>query len=203
MIGGAMTSRKLLAPALAVALAIIGALAAAAPVLGHGAVPDEPPSALGLVLGWSFEPAVALPLLAAALAWLRLVGRVNGAHPGNPVPRRRSAAFLGGLLAVAVALQSGIERYDTALFSIHMVQHLLLTMVAGPLLALGAPVTLLLRAAGPEERRRWILPALHSRAARVIGHPVVAALLFAGVMWGTHFSPLFDRALEDRLAHDL
>jgi putative copper resistance protein D len=182
---------------------LVLALAAASPVLAHGAVPDEPPSIAGLLLGWSFEPLLALPLLAAALAWLRLVGRVNRRHPDNPVPRSRSAAFLGGLLAIALALQSGIERYDTALFSVHMVQHLLLTLVAAPLLALGAPVTLLLRVAGSGDRRRWILPALHSRAARVVGHPVVAALVFAGVMWGTHFSPLFDASLEDRLAHDL
>jgi putative copper resistance protein D len=107
------------------------------------------------------------------------------------------------LLAVAFALQSGIERYDTALFSIHMVQHLLLTMVGAPLLVLGAPVTLLLRASSPATRRRWILPVLHARAARVLGHPIVAAVVFAAVMWGTHFSPLFNEALENRLIHDL
>jgi putative copper resistance protein D len=156
-----------------------------------------------LLLGWSFEPALALPLLGAALVWLALVRRVNRAHPDHPVPPVRSASFLGGLLAIAFALQSGIERYDTALFSIHMVQHLLLTMVGAPLIALGAPITLLLRAASPALRRRWILPGLHSRAARVVGHPILATVLFAGVMWGTHFSPLFDRALEDRLAHDV
>ena len=179
------------------------ALAAAPAVLAHGALPGEPPSIAGLLLGWSFEPLLALPLLAVAAAWVRLVRRVNRRHTGKPVPRSRSVAFLGGLLAIALALQSGIERYDTALFSVHMVQHLLLTLVAAPLLALGGPVTLLLRAAGSGDRRRWILPALHSRVARVVGHPVVAGVVFAGVMWGTHFSPLFDAALEDRLAHDL
>ena len=186
--------------------AILGGLLAggASPVvLAHGAVPDDPPSLAGLLLDWSIDPVLGLPLLAVALIWIRAVRRVDRLHPANQVPRRRSAAFLGGLLAIALALQSGIERYDTTLFSIHMVQHLLLTMVAAPLIALGAPVTLLLRVAGATDRRRWILPVLHSRAVRVIGHPVVATLVFAGVMWGTHFSPLFDRALEDRLAHDL
>jgi putative copper resistance protein D len=186
-------------------VAVMMAVTAAAPgpTVAHGPVPPEPPSPANLLLGWTFEPAVALPLLAAAIVWLRIVRRVNRDHPGHPVPRRRSAAFLAGLLAVAVALQSGIERYDTSLFSIHMVQHLLLTLVAPPLLALGAPVTLLLRAASPAARREWILPALHSRVARIAGHPVIATLLFAGVMWGTHFSPLFDGALEDPLLHDL
>jgi putative copper resistance protein D len=198
--GPAQVLRRAIAPTL-----LGGAFwaAAAGPAAAHGPVPADAPSAAGLLLGWSFEPAIALPLLGAGVAWWWLVRRVNADHPGHPVPRRRSAVVLGGLLAIAFALQSGIERYDTALFSIHMVQHLLLTMVAAPLLVLGAPITLVLRAASRATRRRWILPVLHSRALRLIGHPVVAGLLFAAVMWGAHFSPLFDLALEDRLAHDI
>ena len=72
-------------------------------------------------------------------------GRSGGstrAHPANPVPRRRTVAFLAGMLALALALLSGIDRYDTTLFSVHMVQHVLLMLVAAPLLALAAPITL-------------------------------------------------------------
>jgi putative copper resistance protein D len=171
--------------------------------LAHGEVPAEPPSVAGLLLNWSFEPAVLLPLLVTAMAWLWAVRKVNRAHPAAPVPRRRSAAFLGGLAAIAVALLSGFEQYDTTLFAIHMVQHLLLTLVAAPLLALGAPITLALRVATPDVRRRVLLPILHSRLVRVLAFPVVAWVLFAAVMWASHFSPLFDLALEDRLAHDV
>jgi putative copper resistance protein D len=146
---------------------------------------------------------VALPLLVAALVWIRLVGRVDRAHPANPVPRRRTVAFVAGLGAIAIALMSGIDAYDTTLFSVHMVQHILLTLVAAPLIALGAPITLLLRASSPDVRRRVILPILHSRVLRVLSFPVVTWLLFAGVMWGSHFSPLFDASLENPLVHDL
>jgi putative copper resistance protein D len=178
-------------------------LAGAGRVAAHGQVPAEPPSVLGIVAGWTFEPAVVLPLALAVIVWLRLVGRVDRAHPANPVPRRRTVAFLAGLAVIAVALLSGIDTWDTTLFSIHMVQHLLLTLVAAPLIALGAPITLLLRAATPDVRRRLILPILHSRIVRIVSFPVVAWLLFAGVMWGTHFSPLFDASLENPLIHDL
>jgi cytochrome c oxidase assembly factor CtaG len=189
-----------LAASLATGLvALLHPVAAAA----HGAVPAEPPSAASLAFGWTIEPLVALPLLVVAVVWLRLVRRVNAAHPVTRVPRVRSLAFLGGLAAIAVALMSGIGRYDTALFSVHMVQHLLLTLVAAPLLVLGAPVTLLLRAASPATRQRWLLPVLHSRILRIVGHPVVAWLAFASVMWGSHFSPLFNSALEEPLVHDL
>jgi putative membrane protein len=183
--------------------ALVIGLALPAAVLAHGPVPAEAPTAANLLLGWSFDPLVLLPLLGSAVAWIAAVRRVNGAHPGNPVPRSRTWCFLGGLLAIAFALQSGIERYDTALFSIHMVQHVLLILVAAPLIALSAPITLMLRVARPETRRRWILPVLHSRLLRWVSHPVVAWLLFAAVMWGTHFSPLFDASLENPWIHDL
>jgi putative membrane protein len=68
---------------------------------------------------------------------------------------------------------------------------------------LGAPITTLLRAATPNVRRTLILPLLHSRAVRVVSFPLVSWLLFAGVMWGSHFSPLFNAALEDPAVHDL
>jgi cytochrome c oxidase assembly factor CtaG len=171
-------------------------------VLAHGAADVGPPDAASLALGWTWEPLPTLGLLVAAVVWLVAVRRVNRAHPSNPVPRVRTAAFLAGLFAIAVALISGIERYDTVLFSVHMVQHILLALVAAPLLALSGPITLLLRAVSAETRRRWILPVLHSRVVRALSFPVVTWLLFAGFMWAAHFSPLFDAALENPLVHD-
>lgn len=169
----------------------------------HGPVPDEPPSASNVLLGWTFEPLPTLGIALAGLLWWRAVRRVDRAHPTNPVPRRRSIAFAGGLVALALALLSGIDRYDTSLFWVHMVQHLLLMFVAAPLIAYAAPITLLLRVASPGFRRGWVLPLLHSRGMRVLAFPVVAWVIFAGVMWASHFSPLFDAALEDPLIHDL
>ena len=189
--------------AIAVVAGLSASLTAPGVALAHGPVPAAPPDPVNLVFGWSIEPAVLLPMLAAVVVWLRLVGRIDRAHPSNPVPRRRTLAFVAGLAVIAIALMSGIDTYDTTLFSVHMVQHLLLTLVAAPLLALSAPITMLLRAATPKVRRRVILPILHSRFMRVISFPVVAWLVFAGVMWGTHFSPLFDVSLENPVVHDL
>ena len=84
-----------------------------------------------------------------------------------------------------------------------MVQHVLLMLVAAPLLALAAPITLLLRRRSPETRRRWILPVLHSRVVRFMAPPGRGLADVHGVMWASHFSPLFDAALEDPLVHDL
>jgi putative copper resistance protein D len=187
-----------------IVLAVVtGWLALAPPVAAHGDAPADPPSVGSLLLGWTFEPLPTIGVVIALGWWWWAVRRVDAAHPTNPVPRRRSVAFALGMAAIAVALLSGIDRYDTTLFWVHMVQHVLLMLVAAPLIALAAPITLLLRVGTPETRRRWILPVLHSRVVRVLAFPVVAWIAFAATMWIAHFSPLFDAALEDPLIHDL
>jgi cytochrome c oxidase assembly factor CtaG len=171
-------------------------------VAAHG-VADVPPDLGMVVTGWSFDIEVWLPLILAAWGYVVLVRSVNRAHPANPVPSKRVWCWFAGLGMLLLATQSVIGAYDTTLFTVHMTQHLLLTMIAAPLLLLGAPVTLLLRASSPEVRKRWILPVLHSRVVRTLSHPLVAWTVFAVVMWTAHFSPLFDAALDDPLLHEL
>ena len=183
----------------------LGLAAVAAPVvLAHGgSVPAVPPDAANLLLGWSGDPLVWLPAIVALVLWWLGVRSVNRAHPANRVRRSRSVAWALGVLVVLVALDSGIERYDTTLFWVHMIQHMLLTLVAPPLLLAAGPITLMLRAATPDTRRRWVLPLLHARVVRLLSFPVVSWVLFAGVMWGSHFSPLFDASLESEWIHRL
>lgn len=188
----------LLASAGTVATLGIWPLAAAA----HGAAPPEPSPGI-LVNGWSFDPLVWLPALTAGVLYWYAVRLVNRAHRSHSVPRWRMWSWMAGLLALILALASPIEYYDTTLFTAHMIQHLLITMVAAPLLVLAAPITLLLRVSRPEVRRKWILPVLHSRLVWIISYPIVAWALFAAVMWLTHFSPIFDAALDDDGLHRL
>ncbi len=187
------------------AIPAFGGLAAtlvwAPSALAHGGTVPPEPTALSFVLDWRFDPTVWLPALAAVLLWRAGVTRVNLAHPDHRVPGRRTVAWLLGVAAIVIALDSGIERYDTTLFSVHMVQHLLLTLVAPPLLLYAGPITLLLRVSSAETRRRWILPLLHARVVRALSFPVVSWVLFASVMWGTHFSPIFDLSLENEALH--
>jgi putative membrane protein len=178
-------------------------LAVAGPVLAHAGQIAPEPRFPQVLLAWSFDPTIQLPLLLAAFGWIWAVRRVDQHHPASPVPLARTVAFLGGLAVIDLALQSPLALYDDTLFAAHMVQHVMLTLFAPPLIALGAPVTLLLRVARPDLRRRFILPVLHSRIFRAVSHPVVAWSLFAGTMWATHFSPIFEQALQDDFVHDL
>lgn len=188
--------------AAAATLAAGGLVVSPGAVRAHGAEVDEL-TALSALTSWTLEPLAFVGILAMAAVYLAAVRRVDRAHRLNPVPRRRTAAWLAGLLAIAMALFSFLDVYAGQLFSVHMVQHIVLTMVAAPLLVLGAPVTLLLRALPRRWRMRWVMPILESAPLRLLAHPVVGWTVFAGVMWAAHFSPLFDAALEDDGVHVL
>lgn len=169
--------------------------------LAHGMMAPGP-TPLSALTTWSLDPLPWVGALLLAGGYLIAVRHVNRATPRVPVPRWRMVSWLAGLTAILVALVSAVDVYAADLLTVHMVQHLLLAMVAPPLLALGAPITLLLRSASPRARHRLILPVLHSRVVRLMSSPLVAWPLFAAAMWLTHFSPLYNAALEDQTVHD-
>jgi putative membrane protein len=183
---------------LALAGLTAGAGAALAGPAAGAQVPAPTPGRL--LLSWSLNPLVTVGLLAAAIAYLQARRRLVA--DGVAWPARRTAYFLSGVGALALALLSPIQAYDTVLFSVHVVQHMLLTMAAAPLLALGAPITLALRVAKGRTRRRMVR-VLHSPPLRVIGHPLVAWVLFTLSLYALYFSPLFDLSLRQPLVHDL
>ena len=166
----------------------------------HGPLPPE--LSLESLLYWAWPPVVTVAVALVALLWVRATRQVAREHPGNPYPRRRTVSFAAALLLVLLALQSGIERYDTTLFSMHMVQHLILLFPVPILLLQAGPVTLLLRVASPRWRAR-ILAVLQSRAVGVISHPLVGWTLLIAVMWGTHLSVMFETALENETIHNM
>lgn len=185
--------------ACAVAAAILLALAPRV-VLAHGA--DAPrPGISELLTRWEFDPLFIIVAGAASWWYLNTLRSVNRAHPASPWPRKRTVYFFSGLGVMAFAIMSPPASYDGVLFSVHMWQHILLMMVAAPLLLLGTPITLLLRSVSSKTRREAIIPFLHSRVVRAITFPVVAWLLFTGTMWGSHYSPLFNAALEHEWLH--
>ena len=119
---------------------------AGTPVFGHGGGAGAPPLLPGVLFTVAPEPLPWLGSIVAAGGYLLLARRINASHRSSQVPVWRVLAWLGGVFTALVALASAIDVYADELLTVHMVQHLLLTMVAPPLLALGAPVTLVLRA---------------------------------------------------------
>jgi len=125
-------------------------------------------------------------------------------HPTRAMlPMWRVMSFMLGLLVVMAALVGPIDHGADDRFSVHMVQHLLLMMVAAPLLTLGAPVTVLLLCLSRDARRRVVWPVLRSRAVRVLLSPAPAFCMFVGVLWGSHYPPIYDAAASNQALHDL
>jgi putative copper resistance protein D len=142
-----------------------------------------------------------LLILLPAAAYLYGVRRLTSR--GDAWPIGRTLSFLvGGLGTIAVATLSGLAAYDTSLFAAHMVQHMLLSMVATVFLALGAPITLALRTL-PQRPRSALLAVLHSHVARVLSFPLFPWALYVASPFALYFSGWYEATLDDRLLHEL
>ncbi|HEY1332477.1 MAG TPA: cytochrome c oxidase assembly protein [Actinomycetota bacterium] len=154
-----------------------------------------------VLTAWTFAPFVVVPIAAAAGLYLAGARRVGDLYPRSPWPQRRVAWFLSGLALLVLVLNSPIDVYAGIFLWVHMIQHVVLMTLAPVCLLLGAPITLALRASTPATRRRWLLPILHSRPVKVLTFPVVSWALFAAAMVFTHFSPLYEAALQSPWVH--
>jgi putative membrane protein len=115
-------------------------------------------------------------------------------------PLGRTACFLGGLVVLLVALDSGIGAAADEHLSAHTVEHMLIWLAVAPLLVAGAPIRLALFALGPVGRRR-LARALHSGTVRTLTGPVVSTSLFATVILATSIPAVFDLTLENDYVH--
>jgi putative membrane protein len=158
-----------------------------------------PPSA-GEILGDLSLSWLSLALLLAA--GLYLAGVATLRRRGDRWPASRTVLFLGpGLGSIALVTVSGVHAYDTVLLSVHMVQHMVLSMTAPIFLALGAPVTLALRTL-PRGPRALLLAAVHSRIARILAFPLVAYGLFVVTPFVLYFTGLYAVTMRSSLVHE-
>ncbi len=135
---------------------------------------------------WTFSPGAIVLLAAATAAYV-----VRWRRAGQPVGRL--LLFVAGMLCVAAAILSPLDRLAEQLLSMHMVQHLLLLDLAPILIILGFTKVLL----RPATRR--LMPV--EKAAGVLAHPAFAVVFYAGVMWAWHVPALYDAALENEALH--
>ncbi|MEU7800423.1 cytochrome c oxidase assembly protein [Micromonospora arborensis] len=126
---------------------------------------------------------------------------------GHRWPVIRTASWVGGMLLLAAATNLGVARYAYVLFSAHMAQHMVLSMVVPILLVGGAPVTLALRTlrrpGDPQVRgaREWLLIAVRSRPTRLLTHPLVALGIYSASLFGLYFSDLLGVLMRSHLGH--
>ncbi len=138
--------------------------------------------------------------LVAAAVYLRGVAAYRARFPGRPFSALRVVCFLSGLAIMTAAIGPPLDGLADGSFGWHMLQHLLLAMVGVPLLLLGAPY-LLCVAAVPRAAGQRLTSFAHSRLGAVLFAPVTGWLAFIAVMWGAHFSPLYEASLEHPGVH--
>ncbi|UYG15594.1 bifunctional copper resistance protein CopD/cytochrome c oxidase assembly protein [Brachybacterium huguangmaarense] len=145
-------------------------------------------------------------VIAATMAGLYLAGVLRLRRRGDAWSLGRTIPFVLGCVALWWVTSGGPAAYGRFRFDAHMVQHMAMMMIVPPLWVLGAPVTLLTRAAAPRTdgsrgMREWVLAVLHSRYSRVISFPPMAGAIFAGSLIVFYFSPLFELAQYTHVGH--
>jgi len=164
-----------------------------------------PPTPARVLFDWRFDLIFGTAALVFAALYLAGVRRLR--RRGDDWPAGRTVSWLLGCLTLLLVTSSGLGRYMPAMFSMHMADHMMLSMLVPILLVLGGPVSLALRAlpsAGrddPPGMREWLLAALHSRLSRFLTNPVVATALFVAGFYGLYLGGLFDAAVGSHIGH--
>ncbi|MFH8475822.1 cytochrome c oxidase assembly protein [Streptomyces sp. NPDC018000] len=171
---------------------------------GHGMNMDLPPFTLGRGLQFSADPFFLISCVLALGLYGYAVLRLR--RRGDSWPVGRLVFFVIGVLSIALVMCTKLNDYGMVMFSVHMVQHMVISMLSPILLLLGAPVTLALRALpvagrGRTGPRELLLMLLHSRYMRVITHPVFTIPMFIASLYALYFTPLFDFLMGSKAGH--
>ncbi|MCG0288820.1 cytochrome c oxidase assembly protein [Streptomyces sp. PSAA01] len=171
---------------------------------GHGMMMDLPPFTLSRGLEFGGDPffLVGCVLALGLYGW----GAARLWRRGDAWPVGRLVSFVLGVLTIAVAMCTKLNDYGMVMFSVHMVQHMIISMVSPILLLLGAPVTLTLRALpaagrGRKGPRELLVALLHSRYTRIISHPAFTIPLFIASLYALYFTSLFDFLMGSKAGH--
>ena len=189
-----------------VCLLILFALLAPASVAhAHGEAPPTPQAVWGR---WNFDPLLVSGLLLIVARYgLGVRALWQRAGVGRGVSRGQVLAFAGGMMALVVALVSPLAALSESLSLGHMFQHLLLMLVAAPLLVVGAPPVALAWALPREWRpalaRAWRRAGGLRSVWHAISRPVPAWLLHAAALWLWHIPSFYDAALWSEPLHYL
>ncbi len=199
------------------AIGLATALARTAPPLDGSGIVDPTPAQIltgeplpspftaeSLITAWKLDLVWLVICLAAIGLYLFGVYRLN--KRGDKWPLARTISWITGMLVLIYTTSGALNAYQEYLFSIHMIGHMILAMGIPVLLVPGAPVTLIMRATekrhdGSRGLREWVLWAVHTKYARFVAHPIVAAVLFASSLVTFYYTPLFAWATNEHLGH--
>ncbi|WP_446666057.1 cytochrome c oxidase assembly protein [Flexivirga sp. B27] len=166
-------------------------------------MPTRPPS-IGRMLTWHLQPIPVLVMLAVAAGVLYGWGVIRLERRGDGWPVGRTIFFACGITSFLLMVATGINGYGMELFSVHMVQHMTLSMVTPIPLLLGRPTTLALRAIPARSRtHHYLVRLLNSHALAFVTAPAFTIPLFILTLYGMYFTPGFDWLMGNWIGHDV
>ena len=155
---------------------------------------------------WDWEPGIVAPLAIGGFLYARGLRLLWDEHVGRGIRVWEAASFAVGWLVTVIALLSPVHELSEQLFSVHMVQHELLMVVAAPLLVVGRPLVPMLWAF-PSRARRHIGHAAQASAWRgfwrFITRPMVAFVIHGATIWLWHAPGLYQATLTSDFVHAL
>jgi len=154
-----------------------------------------------VVTQWQFAPVVTVLVVISAALYGWGVVRIARDHPARPWPAWRTVLFGAGLAVIVIATESGIGVYDDLLFWDHMVQHLMLLMVAPPLLIFGQPMTLLLHASR-NPVHTGAKQVFRSKVASFLTWPVFGAVAYTAAVVVAHLTSVADTIENNETLHN-
>jgi putative membrane protein len=171
---------------------------------GHGTSMDLPPFTLGRGLQWSADPFFLVACLAGLVLYVWGVVRLS--RRGDAWSVWRTVSYVAGVLSIGLMMCTKLNDYGMVMFSVHMVQHMIISMLSPILILLGAPMTLALRALpvagkGRKGPRELLLALLHSRYMKIITHPAFTIPLFIASLYALYFTPIFDFLMGSKTGH--
>jgi putative membrane protein len=172
-------------------------------LLAYGDAPSPAVRAHILLTGIQTDP---LSLATDALEIVAVIWYLAGvrrlARRGRRWSPYATSAYVAGVAALWVAVGSGLAAYDEVNVTLHVIQHLLLMMVAPPLIGLGKPITLASQAS-PRRVQVGLLKIVHNHVLTVLTFPVVAWFVYYGIMY-SYFEDrgIYDYSISHQLFHD-
>lgn len=166
----------------------------------------QPPTIARVLTVWRFDSLIGAAGVVLAIGYA--AGFAALRRRGNSWPVGRLIAWLTGCAALVFTSGSGVRAYGSAMFSVHMAEHMTLNMFIPVLLVLGGPVTLALRVlpvtgdGRPPGSREWLTWLLHSRVTTFLSHPITAFVLFVASPYIVYFTPLFDTFVRYHWGHE-
>lgn len=187
---------------------VLGALLLLSMPIDVSAHTRERPTPETLWSSWNIDPLISVGILLGTWLYLRGVFALwRSSGPDRGIRRWQMWAFLSGMASLALALLSPLDALGAALFSAHMVQHVLLFLIIPMLLAISRPA-LAISWAVPAGHRKRLLTWAHRRRGvsgtqALLSHPIAIWMIFTGVLWMWHVPAMYDAALQSDVVHHL